>query len=117
MWLPKEQLYILVYLITVSHSMMAGYMDKAQKFTDNALGQIEKLRREDNRPILSVFHVTLLEHIIMCRLIMGHKTAAIRVSWKRLRILTVIASGATFIHHVDLICLLLNSHSIGRKSP
>lgn len=79
MWLPKEHLYVVVYLITVSHSMLAGYMDKAQKFTDNALSQIEKLRREDNRPILSVFHITLMEHIIMCRLIMGHTTSAIQV--------------------------------------
>lgn len=83
MWLPKEHLYIVVYLITVSHSMLAGYMDKAQKFTDNALSQIEKLRLEDNRPILSVFHITLMEHIIMCRLIMGHTTSAIKVSYSR----------------------------------
>lgn len=80
MWLPKEQLYVLVYLLTVSHSMMAGYMDKAQKFTETALEQIEKLRSQENKPILSVFHITLLEHIIMCRLIMGNNTAAIKVS-------------------------------------
>lgn len=79
MWLPKEQLYVLVYLVTVSHSMMAGYMDKAQKFTETALEQIEKLRAQDNKPILSVFQITLLEHIIMCRLIMGNNTAAIKV--------------------------------------
>lgn len=80
MWLPKEQLYVLVYLVTVSHSMMAGYMDKAQKFTETALEQIEKLRAQENKPILSVFQITLLEHIIMCRLIMGNKTAAIKVT-------------------------------------
>lgn len=80
MWLPKEQLYVLVYLLTVSHSMMAGYMDKAQKFTETALEQIEKLRSQENKPILSVFHITLLEHIIMCRLIMGNNTSAIKVS-------------------------------------
>jgi len=44
MWLPKEQLYVLVYLVTVSHSMMAGYMDKAHKYTEKALAQIEKLK-------------------------------------------------------------------------
>lgn len=44
LWLPKEQLYVLVYLVTVSHSMMAGYMDKAQKYTEKALTQIEKLK-------------------------------------------------------------------------
>lgn len=44
MWMPKEQLYVVVYLVTVMHSMQAGYMDKAQKYTDKALIQIEKLK-------------------------------------------------------------------------
>lgn len=43
-WMPKEQLYVVVYLVTVMHSMQAGYMDKAQKYTDKALAQIEKLK-------------------------------------------------------------------------
>lgn len=81
MWLPKEQLYVLVYLVSVSHSMMAGYMDKAQKYTEKALSQIEKLRTQENKSILSVFQVILLEHIVMCRLIMGNKTAAIKVNY------------------------------------
>lgn len=29
-WLSKDHLCILVYLVTVMHSMQAGYMDKAQ---------------------------------------------------------------------------------------
>lgn len=78
MWLPKEQLYVLVYLVTVSHSMMAGYMDKAQKYTDKALTQIETLKLQENKPILSVFQIILLEHIIMCRLVMGNKSQAIK---------------------------------------
>ena len=44
MWLPKEQMYVLVYLVTVSHSMMAGYIEKANKYTEKALTQIEKLK-------------------------------------------------------------------------
>lgn len=32
------------FLVTVMHSMQAGYMDKAQKYTDKALTQIEKLK-------------------------------------------------------------------------
>lgn len=79
MWLPKEQLGILVYMVSVSHSMMTGYMDKAQKYTEKALDEIEKLRACENKPLLSVFQVILLEHIVMCRLIMGNKTAAIKV--------------------------------------
>lgn len=46
LWMPKEHLYVLVYLVTVMHSMQAGYMEKAQKYTDKALMQIEKLQSE-----------------------------------------------------------------------
>jgi len=46
MWMPKEHLCVLVYLITTMHSMQGGYLDKAQKYTDKALIQIEKLRSE-----------------------------------------------------------------------
>ncbi|KYQ56901.1 MAU2 chromatid cohesion factor like protein [Trachymyrmex zeteki] len=76
-WMPKDHLYVLVYLVTVMHSMQAGYMDKAQKYTDKALSQIEKLKIIDNKPILSVFQLMLLEHIIMCRLVMGNKSVAL----------------------------------------
>ncbi|XP_059474797.1 MAU2 chromatid cohesion factor homolog isoform X2 [Neocloeon triangulifer] len=77
-WMPKEHLYVLVYLVTVMHSMQGGYMDKAQKYTDKAFTQIEKLKIVDNKPILSVFHLMLLEHIIMCRLVMGNKCLALQ---------------------------------------
>lgn len=78
-WMPKEHLYVVVYLVTVMHSMQAGYMDKAQKYTDKALLQIEKLKIVDNKPILSVFQLMLLEHIVMCRLVMGNKSIALQV--------------------------------------
>lgn len=77
-WLPKEHMCVLVYLVTVMHSMQAGYMDKAQKYTDKALMQIEKLKMLDAHPLLSSFQIMLLEHIVMCRIIMGNKTTAIR---------------------------------------
>lgn len=78
MWMPKEQLYVVVYLVTVMHSVQAGYMDKAQKYTDKALIQIEKLKVVDNKPILSVFQLMLLEHIVMCRFVMGNKATALQ---------------------------------------
>ncbi|CAK6952454.1 MAU2 chromatid cohesion factor homolog isoform X2 [Scomber scombrus] len=77
-WLPKEHMCVLVYLVTVMHSMQADYLEKAQKYTDKALMQLEKLKMLDNRPILSTFQVILLEHIIMCRLVTGHKAAALQ---------------------------------------
>lgn len=84
------------------HSMQAGYLEKAQKYTDKALMQLEKLKSKssycildvsidelplmhlhfetvlDNSPILSTFQVILLEHIIMCRLVTGHKATALQ---------------------------------------
>uniref|UniRef100_A0A8C9X8C6 Cohesin loading complex subunit SCC4 homolog n=1 Tax=Sander lucioperca TaxID=283035 RepID=A0A8C9X8C6_SANLU len=63
-WLPKEHMCVLVYLVTGMHSMQAGYLEKAH----NA-GQ---------QSILSTFQVLLLEHIIMCRLVTGHKATALQ---------------------------------------
>jgi len=77
-WLSKDHLCILVYLVTVMHSMQAGYMDKAQKYTDQAVAQIDKLRANfDGHPILSSFHVLLLEHTVQCRLVTGNKGGAL----------------------------------------
>lgn len=77
-WMSKEHLCVLVYVVTVMHSMQAGYMDKAQKYTEKAFLQIEKLKLTDNRSILTSFHILLLEHLILCRLVMGQKGQAIR---------------------------------------
>ena len=78
LWMSKEHLCILVYLVTVLHSMQAGYMDKAQKFTEKALMQIEKLRATERHPMLDTFQVILLEHIAMCRVTMGNCTLAVK---------------------------------------
>ncbi|XP_045603742.1 MAU2 chromatid cohesion factor homolog isoform X1 [Procambarus clarkii] len=77
-WLPREQLCVLVYLVSVMHSMQAGYMEKAQKYTDKALLQIDKLKAEDNASILSSVQLLLLEHSVMCHLIIGSKAQAIK---------------------------------------
>ncbi|XP_064474441.1 MAU2 chromatid cohesion factor homolog [Ornithodoros turicata] len=85
-WMPKEHMCVLVYLVTVLHSMQAGYMDKAHKYTDKALMQIEKLKIVDSNPILHSFQLLLLEHIAMCRLVMGNKTLAIQEAAQALQI-------------------------------
>lgn len=79
-WLTRDHLCILVYLVTVMHSMQAGYMDKAQKYTDKAIAQIEKLRNSyDAKPLLlESFQVLLMEHIVQCRLVTGNKGGAIQ---------------------------------------
>lgn len=60
-WMPKDHLYVLVYLVTVMHSMQAGYMDKAQKYTDKALTQIEKLK---SKFLTSISRVSLARYIV-----------------------------------------------------
>ncbi|CAB1317149.1 unnamed protein product [Coregonus sp. 'balchen'] len=52
-WLPKEHMCVLVYLVGYRHLL-------------------------DSSPILSTFQVILLEHIIMCRLVTGHKATALQ---------------------------------------
>ena len=55
-------------------------MDKAQKYTDKAIVQIEKLRNSyDSKPLLlSSFQALLMEHIVQCRLVTGNKGGAIQ---------------------------------------
>lgn len=78
LWMPKEHMCILVYLVTVLHSMQSGYMEKAQKYTEKALMQIDKLRAVGSHSMLNTFQLILLEHIAMCRLVMGNRTLAIK---------------------------------------
>ncbi len=44
LWLPRDQLCVLVYLITVMHSMQGGYMEKAERYTEKAIQNIMKLQ-------------------------------------------------------------------------
>jgi len=77
LWMSREHLCVLVYLVTVMHSMQAGFMEKAERYTDKAIVQIGKLKSSQDSPILSSFHVMLIEHMIQCRLVMGNKTKAV----------------------------------------
>ncbi len=53
LWLPRDQLCVLVYLITVMHSMQGGYMEKAERYTEKAIQNIMKLQvRKKNSEIL-----------------------------------------------------------------
>jgi len=85
-WMAKEHMCVLVYLVTVMHSMQAGYMDKAQKYTEKALGQIDKLKTVNDHPLLHTFQLLLLEHIAMCHLVMGNRTLAIKETIQALQI-------------------------------
>ncbi|XP_045501985.1 MAU2 chromatid cohesion factor homolog [Colias croceus] len=94
-WLSRQQLYVLVYLVTVMHSAQAGYMDKAHKYTEKALAQIDKLTSagDDTNSIASGqsagragrggaalawrLRVALVEHAALCRLVAGGKAHAL----------------------------------------
>lgn len=77
-WLPKEHMCVLVYLVSVLHSMQAGLLDKAQKYTEKALMQIDLLRTPKADVLLDSFHIILLEHMSMCHLVMGSRVSAIK---------------------------------------
>jgi len=91
LWMSREQLCVLVYLVTVMHSMQAGFMEKAERYTDKAIVQISKLKAREDSAILSSFQVMLMEHMIQCRLVMGNKTKAVT----ELGALTRLLSGST----------------------
>lgn len=107
MWLPKEQLFVLVYVLTVSQSMISGFLEKTQKYTEKALSQIEKLKLQENKPILSVFEVILYEHIAMCRLIMGNRSLALK-EIAMAKDICIAAPSKTLLknHSAQLHCLL-----------
>lgn len=78
-WLTKEHLCVLVYLVTVMHSMYSGYMEKAIKYSEKALVQVDRLNATvSSSGLLSMFKLVLLEHVIICRMVQGHMPQAIK---------------------------------------
>ncbi|CAD0203012.1 unnamed protein product [Chrysodeixis includens] len=96
-WMSRQQLYVLVYLVTVMHSAQAGYMEKAHKYTEKALAQIDKLTAKSGEPEDSEtacqtwsrseagpralawrLRMALVEHAALCRLVAGGKANALQ---------------------------------------
>ncbi|RWS16437.1 MAU2 chromatid cohesion factor-like protein [Dinothrombium tinctorium] len=109
-WMAKEHMCVLVYLVTVLHSMQAGYMDKAQKYTEKALMQIEKLKLLDDHPLLHTFQLLLLEHIAMCRLVMGSGTLAIKETVQAFHI--CVREARLKVRHKPLVHALLGLYAM-----
>merc|ERR1719282_2205999 len=106
-----EHLCILVYLVTVMHSMQAGFMDKAERYVDKAIVQISKTRTQTGEsPLLSSFHVMLIEHMIQCRLVTGNKAKAVT----ELGLLTKLLSSNTMLlqHHRAQLHTLLGLYAM-----
>ncbi|KAK3732924.1 hypothetical protein QZH41_012690, partial [Actinostola sp. cb2023] len=77
-WLPREYLCVLVYLVTVMHSMYAGYMDKVLKYSEKALSQVEKLKVTTPSSLVSLLQMMLIEHNVLCRIVQGQTPQAIK---------------------------------------
>eukprot|EP00794_Sanderia_malayensis_P009730 gene9730-10723_t len=96
-WLSYDELCILAYLVTVAHCMHIGCLDKAMRYTDKALAQIEAVRgilntifihsdisavmwlaAGESNMLLTTFQLSLMEHAIMCKIINGKGAAAIQ---------------------------------------
>ncbi|KXJ22726.1 MAU2 chromatid cohesion factor homolog [Exaiptasia diaphana] len=78
LWLPREYLCVLVYLVTVMHSMYAGYMDKVLKYSAKALNQIDRLKVTAPSSLVSLFQMMLIEHNVLCRIVQGQTPHAIK---------------------------------------
>ena len=44
LWIPKEEMTPLVYLMTVIHSLHAGNIEKAVKYSDKCLSHIDRVK-------------------------------------------------------------------------
>ncbi|CAH4029089.1 unnamed protein product [Pieris brassicae] len=102
-WLSRQQLYVLVYLVTVMHSAQAGYMDKAHKYTEKALAQIDKLNCNEEPGLVNAgrgagrrggaalawrLRMALVEHAALCRLVAGGKAHALHEIARAAHLLT-----------------------------
>lgn len=112
-WMPKEHMCVLVYLISVLHSMQAGFLDKAQKYTEKALMQIDRLRTQSSEPepLLESFHILLLEHMSMCHLVMGSRVTAIKQTVQAMQ-LCYRGSPKLKIRHRGIIRTLLGFYAM-----
>ncbi|XP_028164930.1 MAU2 chromatid cohesion factor homolog [Ostrinia furnacalis] len=118
-WLSRQQLYVLVYLVTVMHSAQAGYMDKAHKYTEKALAQIDKLTAsgcsEESSGVSARSGATLawrlrmalVEHSALCRLVAGGKAHALHEIARAAHLLSAAPTACSAAAHTpQLHCLL-----------
>jgi len=78
-WMSKDHLCILVYLVTVMHSMHTGLMERALKYTDKAFAVIEKLKSiSADTQLTMLFNLSLLEHAVMCKIVQGQGSQAVQ---------------------------------------
>jgi MAternally-affected-uncoordination protein len=129
-WLTKDHLGILVYLLTVIHSIQTGCFDKAQKFTDKALLNLQKIKLKEQilsqssinsftkngcTFITNKLHYMLLENQIRCSIAMGNKSQAVKFIGDAFQICDQ-DSRIMHFHSSQLHCLLgIYSLSVNSK--
>lgn len=88
-WLHKDHLGILVYLLTVIHSIQTGSYDKAVKLIDKALLNVHKLKLKEQTLsnqtatynvsfVTNAFHFMLVENMAKCNITIGNRCLAIQ---------------------------------------
>jgi MAternally-affected-uncoordination protein len=87
-WLPKDLLGLLAYLLTVIHSIQTGCFDKAIKFSEKALINIQKLKLKDEQMNLTItnkfkfitekFNLLFFENQIRSNIALGNRSEAIK---------------------------------------
>ena len=100
-WLHKDHLGILVYLLTVINAMQTGCFEKAQKFSEKALLNIQRLKLKEQEAaglsfkqlvplgkssltsyyseyVTSSLHFMFLENVIRVNICMGNRCTAIK---------------------------------------
>lgn len=100
-WLHKDHMGILVYLLTVINAMQTGCFDKAQKFSEKALLNIQRLKLKEQEAaglsfkqlvpagknslssyyseyVTSSLHFMFLENMIRVNICMGNRCTAVR---------------------------------------
>lgn len=113
-WMPKDHLYVLVYLISALHSMQAGCLDKAQHYAEKGLTQIERSRSMSPRPdnLLESFQALLLEHVSMCHLVTGNRIMAIKQMAQTIELCYRSGSQKLRIKHRGIIRTILGFYAM-----
>ncbi|CAF4667555.1 unnamed protein product [Rotaria socialis] len=107
-WLSRDHLNVLVYLLTVFHSMLSGRLEKALKYADKAQAQIEQIKSMDHSPFLMAVEMLFYECRIQSHLIFGNKSVAI----KEINILCRLHTASNSINNSNAIQRTLTIHAL-----
>ncbi|KFD51688.1 hypothetical protein M514_07384, partial [Trichuris suis] len=113
-WVPKEQLCIVVYALTVLHAAQCGNFEKSRQYAERALVHAEKIRRVKDWPLLKNLRLALLHGSITCNLGTCNYVAAL----KELDLFKSACqqSAKTFNRHGAVLHLLLGFYAVSMEN-